>query len=165
MSTSNPKIAIMGFSWGGVNAVTTAFGKKPKDAPQTLAQAKFAAHIAFYPVCDIWVKNGIASRVVDQSSPTGAPVQIHNGTRDDYDTTPAVCESLKAAHPQMPLEIILYEGAAHGFDSTNSNAIQFFDPVAKNGKGGQVILVGQDQARNQSKDKVLTFLKKHLPGQ
>lgn len=159
------KIAIMGFSWGGVNAVTTAFGKKPKDAPQTLAQAKFAAHIAFYPVCDIWVKNGIASRVVDQSSPTGAPVQIHNGTRDDYDTTPAVCESLKAAHPQMPLEIILYEGAAHGFDSTNSNAIQFFDPVAKNGKGGQVILVGQDQARNQSKDKALSFLKKHLTGQ
>jgi dienelactone hydrolase len=158
------KIAIMGFSWGGVNAMTTAFGKKPKDAPPSLAQAKFAAHVAFYPVCDIWVKNGIASRVVDPSSPTGAPVQIHNGTRDDYDTTPGVCESLKAAHPQLPLEVFMYEGASHGFDSTQSQPIQFFDPVAKNGKGGQVILVGQDRARQQSKDQVLAFLKKHLQG-
>lgn len=158
------KIAIMGFSWGGVNAVTTAFGKKPKDPPPTLSTAKFAAHVAFYPVCDIWVKNGIASRVVDQSTPTGTPLQIHNGTRDDYDTSPAACESLKAAHPQLPLEVIMYEGAAHGFDSTVSQPIQFFDPVAKNGKGGQVILVGQELARKQSKENVLNFLKKHLSG-
>lgn len=156
------KIAIMGFSWGGVNAVTTAFGKKPKDPPPSLASAKFAAHIAFYPVCDIWVKNGIASRVVDPSSPTGAPIQIHNGTRDDYDTSASVCESLKATHPQMPLEVIMYDGAAHGFDSANAQPIQFFDPVAKNGKGGQVILVSQERARNQSKENVLAFLKKHL---
>jgi dienelactone hydrolase len=158
------KIAIMGFSWGGVNAVTTAFGKKPKDSPPSLAQAKFAAHIAFYPVCDIWVRNGIASRVVDQTNPTGAPVQIHNGTRDDYDTTPDVCQSLKTVHPQMPLEIFMYEGAHHGFDSANSQPIQFFDPVAKNGRGGQVTLVGQDQARAKSKETVLIFLKKHLQG-
>lgn len=158
------KIAIMGFSWGGVNAVTTAFGKKPKDPPQTLLTAKFAAHVAFYPVCDIWVKNGIASRVVDQSTPTGAPLQIHNGTRDDYDTSPTVCESLKTAHPQLPLEVIMYEGSAHGFDSSVSRAVQFFDPVAKNGKGGQVIFVGQEAARHQSKQNVLIFLKKHLSG-
>lgn len=158
------KIAIMGFSWGGVNAVTTAFGKKPKDPPQTLSAAKFAAHVAFYPVCDVWVKNGIASRVVDQSAPTGAPLQIHNGTRDDYDTSPTVCESLKAAHPQLPLEVIMYEGAAHGFDSTVSQPVRFFDPVAKNSKGGQVILVGQELARKQSKENVLNFLKKHLSG-
>jgi dienelactone hydrolase len=158
------KIAIMGFSWGGVNAVTTAFGKKPKDPPPTLSTAKFAAHVAFYPVCDIWVRNGIASRVVDQTNPTGAPIQIHNGTRDDYDTTPDVCQSLKTAHPQMPLEIFMYEGAHHGFDSTNSQPIQFFDPVAKNGRGGQVTLVGQDQARAKSKETVLIFLKKHLQG-
>lgn len=158
------KIAIMGFSWGGVNAMTTAFGKKPKDSPQSLAQAKFAAHIAFYPVCDIWVRNGIASRVVDQSNPTGLPVQIHNGTRDDYDTSPDVCQSLKAAHPQMPLEVFMYEGASHGFDSATSQPIQFFDPVAKNAKGGQVTLVGQDKARAQSKEAVLMFLKKQLQG-
>lgn len=156
------KIAIMGFSWGGVNAVTTAFGKKPRDAPATLSPARFAAHIAFYPVCDIWVKNGIASRVVDQSTPTGAPLQIHNGTRDDYDTSPAVCESLKAVHPRIPLEVIMYEGAAHGFDSAISQPVQFFDPVAKNGKGGPVTLVGLESARNSSKDNVLVFLKKHL---
>ena len=158
------KIAIVGFSWGGVNAVTTAFGKKPKDSPQTLAQAKFAAHVAFYPVCDIWLKNGIASRVVDQSNPTGAPIQIHNGTKDDYDTSPDVCVRLKTAHPKMPLEVFMYEGASHGFDSANSQPIQFFDPVAKNGKGGQVVLVGQDRAKNQSKESVLPFLKKHLQG-
>ena len=156
------KISIMGFSWGGVNAMTTAFGKKPKDSPQSLAQAKFAAHIAFYPVCDIWVKNGIASRVVDQSTPTGAPIQIHNGTRDDYDTSPAICESLKAAHPLMPLEVIMYPGAYHGFDSANKQGIQFLDPVAKNGKGGQVMLVGDETARNQSKENVISFLRKHL---
>lgn len=165
--SSHPKldkdrIAIMGFSWGGVNSVTTAFGKKPKDAPQSLELAKFAAHIAFYPVCDIWVKNGIASRVVDQSMPTGAPLQIHNGTRDDYDTSPFICEELRAAHPKLPLEVIMYENAAHGFDSINTQPIQFFDPVAKNGNGGRVTLVGQDQARIQSMKNVLAFLKKHF---
>lgn len=156
------KISIFGFSWGGVNAVTTAFGKKPKDSPETLAKAKFAAHVAFYPVCDIWIKNGIASRVVDQASPTGAPIQIHNGSKDDYDTSPDVCERLKTAHPKMPLEVFMYEGASHGFDSANPQPIQFFDPVAKNGKGGQVVLVGQDRAKSLSKEAVLTFLKKHL---
>ena len=157
------KIAIMGFSWGGVNALTTAFGKKPKDSPQSLVQAKFASHIAFYPVCDICVKNGIASRVVDQSMPSGAPVQIHNGTRDDYDTFPTVCESLKAAHPQMPIEVMMYSGASHGFDSAKTEPIKFFDPVAKNGKGGQVILVGDEGARNQAKENVISFLRKHMP--
>ena len=158
------KIAILGFSWGGVNAMTTAFGKEPKDSPPNLAQAKFAAHIAFYPICDIWVKNGIASRVVDQSNPTGAPVQIHNGTRDDYDTTPVVCQSLITAHPQLPLEVFMYEGASHGFDSSTTQPIQVFDPVAKNAKGGQVTLVGQDRARAQSKENLLMFLKKQLQG-
>lgn len=158
------KIAIMGFSWGGVNAMTTAFGKKPKDGPSNLEQAKFAAHIAFYPVCDIWVTNGIASRVIDQSNPTGAPVQIHNGTQDDYDTSPDVCQSLKAAHPQLPLEVFMYEGAHHGFDMTTSQPIRVFDPVAKNGRGAQVTLAGQDRARARSKEAVLTFLNKHLKG-
>ncbi len=158
------KIAIMGFSWGGVNAMATAFGKKPKDNPPSLSQAKFAAHIAFYPVCDVWVLNGIAARAIDQSKPTGAPVQIHNGTRDDYDTNPEVCLSLKTAHPQLPLEVLMYEGASHGFDSATSQPIQFFDPVAKNGKGGRVTLAGQDKARAQSKEAVLVFLKKHLQG-
>ena len=64
----------------------------------------------------------------------------------------------------MPLEVFMYEGASHGFDSANSQLIQFFDPVAKNGKGGQVVLVGQDRAKNQSKESVLPFLKKHLQG-
>ena len=157
------KIAIMGFSWGGVNAMATAFGKKSKDFPAELLNAKFAAHIAFYPVCDVWVKNGIASRTVDLSKPTGAPIQIHNGTRDDYDTTPNICESLKTTHPLMPLEVLMYDDATHGFDSANSQAIQFYDPVAKNGKGGQVKLVGDEQAKNKARANVLGFLKRSLP--
>jgi hypothetical protein len=36
--------------------------------------------------------------------------------------------------------------------------------VAKNAKGGQVTLVGQDRARAQSKETLLMFLKKQLQG-
>lgn len=157
------KIVIMGFSWGGVNAMATAFGKKSKNPPIELSNAKFAAHIAFYPVCDVWVKNGIASRSVDLSTPTGAPVQIHNGTRDDYDTAPNICESLKTAHPLMPIELLMYEDATHGFDSANAQAVQFYDPVAKNGKGGQVKVIGDEQARSRAKASVLDFLRRSLP--
>jgi dienelactone hydrolase len=153
----------MGFSWGGVNAMATAFGKKSKNPPIELSNAKFAAHIAFYPVCDVWVKNGIASRSVDLSTPTGAPVQIHNGTRDDYDTAPNICESLKTAHPLMPIELLMYEDATHGFDSANAQAVQFYDPVAKNGKGGQVKVIGDEQARSRAKASVLDFLRRSLP--
>ena len=45
-----------GVFMGGVNAMATAFGKKSKNPPIELSNAKFAAHIAFYPVCDVWVK-------------------------------------------------------------------------------------------------------------
>ncbi len=58
----------------------------------------------------------------------------------------------------------MYEGASHGFDSSTTQPIQVFDPVAKNAKGGQVTLVGQDRARAQSKETLLMFLKKQLQG-
>ena len=63
----------------------------------------------------------------------------------------------------MPLEVLMYDDATHGFDSANSQAIQFYDPVAKNGKGGQVKLVGDEQAKNKARANVLGFLKRSLP--
>jgi len=161
-SIDRSKIAILGFSWGGVNAMATAFGKKPRNPPSALADARFAAHVAFYPSCDIWVKNGVASRVVDVSSPTGAPVQIHNGLDDDYDSDPRICERLKTDHPALPLDVFLYADAYHGFDSVVQKTFQFFDPVAKNLKGGIVRFAGNPKARDLAAANVLAFLSKVL---
>lgn len=156
------RIAVMGFSWGGVNAMSVGFGKLPGQPPQELRQSRFAAIIAFYPICDVWLRNGVASKVVDTTRPTGAPVQIHNGTADDYDTSPRVCEQMRADHPGMPIELHLYAGARHGFDSDRIEPARFFDPVAKNLRGGEIVLQGDPRARDAAKAHVLAFLSRVL---
>ena len=156
------KIAIMGFSWGGVLSLSTAFGLKPNNLPFSFRTDKFAAHIAFYPVCDLWINNGPGTKFVNQNVTSKQPVQIHNGTMDDYDESPDACLNLKNRYSNMNIELHIYEGATHAFDSLNLNPRKIYDSTAKNQKGSEINLIGNEEHRSKAKENVLRFLNENL---
>lgn len=127
------RIAIMGFSWGGVVSVLSAT-RRYADA---LAEPGlgFAAHAAFYPV--LWSYNRAPGH--ELRGLTGAPVLIHAGAADAYDT-PEVCEGFLAGldpADRAHVELVVHPGATHAFDR-DMPAKTVHDPYAHNGKGGEV---------------------------
>lgn len=162
---SNPKIdpnkiGIMGFSWGGVNTMTVVFDKKPKNAPASLDNAKFNAAVAFYPLCDAWVKGGRGSKLMDLSHPTDAPLLIQIGTKDDYELSPDMCDKIKADNPKLNLSVYTYEGDTHGFDMQSDKEVTAFDPTAKGGKGAQITMRADKQNGELARTRTVEFFKK-----
>jgi dienelactone hydrolase len=106
-------IGIMGGSRGGWATLTAMY--KPADAGNPLGEAKrdsFTAAIALYPGCEFATpdRHGLYTPL--------APVLILIGDKDDW--TPAepcrqLAEASRAAG--FPVEIKVYPGAYHSFDS------------------------------------------------
>lgn len=68
------RIAIMGFSKGGISALYSSMDRFQEHyAPQGV---KFAAHLAFYPACNL--------RHIDDTKVSKSPVRIFHGVADDY---------------------------------------------------------------------------------
>lgn len=127
------RIAIMGFSWGGVVSVLSA----TRRYAEALAEpgTRFAAHAAFYPV--LWSYNRAPGH--ELRGLTGAPLLIQAGGADAYDT-PEVCDSFLAgldAADRVHIELVVHPGATHAFDR-DMPAKTINDPYAHNGKGGDV---------------------------
>lgn len=103
------KIGVIGFSKGGVGAMTTSFEKLR--AALVPGDLKYALHIPFYGGC------------VQYAKTSGSPILMFLGTKDDYFTT-EVCQknvdTLKSLGAD--LKFVVYEGAMHGFDTTNPRA-------------------------------------------
>jgi dienelactone hydrolase len=100
------KIAIMGWSLGGLVSITTAFA----DLNQSVLNNKihFAAHIAFYPPCNLIYPNDRLD---------GSPWLYLHGGADDY-TQPADCLNLLASlRNSAVINAVLYPGASHAFDN------------------------------------------------
>lgn len=154
------RVGITGFSWGGVLALATAFGAVPSGVPG-LPNGGFRAHAPFYPSCEVWLPGGSAERLISLHSPTGAPVLLHNGTRDDYDSSSDVCARLPAAHPKMPLEVVMVSEATHGFDGEQAYP-PFYDPRAKGGKGSEVRMLPNPVEGARARERVAVFFKQHL---
>lgn len=127
------RIAIMGFSWGGVVSVLSATRRYADAlAPPGL---RFAAHAAFYPV--LWSYNRAPGHELRDL--TGAPLLIHAGAADAYDT-PEVCDAFLgglAAADRAHVELVVHPGATHAFDRDMPSKT-IHDPYAHNGKGGPV---------------------------
>ncbi|MBL8495457.1 MAG: dienelactone hydrolase family protein [Rhodocyclaceae bacterium] len=108
------RIALMGFSHGGIvalNAATTwAFRTfAPKSGPS------FRAFIALYPYCNV--------SFPEQAQISG-PLRIHIGELDDW--TPAVpCERMTShlVKRGQNAGITVYPGAHHGFDAVDAGRI------------------------------------------
>jgi len=90
------KIGFTGYSYGGMEALFLAY--KPF---QTLLNGSFAAHLPFYPACD----------AVMQEDMTNAPMKIILAELDDYTPAKFCIDYAKKKN----LDILVYEGAHHGF--------------------------------------------------
>jgi dienelactone hydrolase len=167
------RIGIMGGSHGGMT--TLAAMAAPVKETDPLAGAKsngFVAGIALYPNCGLWYgewrtvrQNKDFGPVVSHSGvykPIG-PVLILTGEKDDW--TPAEeCRQMVevSRKASLPLDIIIYPGAYHSFDSNNPvvynpNRSAISSPTGKGATTG-----GNSAAWADAKKQVAVFFAKHL---
>lgn len=159
------RIGVMGFSWGGVMAVTMASKlvqeRLGSDVPVPIAFAPF------YPTCTVMLRNisnrwhpffGWHVRMGER------PMLIQVGNDDDYEEGDRACDPLVAAWPEATrasTSIIYYDGATHGFD-TQMPGSSFFDQYARGGKGGQVRFFPSPRDAEASRNAVAAFFSKSL---
>jgi dienelactone hydrolase len=163
------RVAVMGGSHGGSSTLATIV-----DSASNAAEGKFAAAVALYPGCGAsfgtWsVKraNEPGRPIVDYSGvfKPRAPLLILIGELDDW--TPAKpCQRLAAAAKAAgyPVEIKVYPGAHHSFDSL---APVRFVPNRRNinaASGRGATTGGNAEAWADAIGQVDAFLRKHLAG-
>jgi dienelactone hydrolase len=154
------RIAIIGFSWGGVVAMLAATRRYTDDLAAP-GQA-FAAHAAFYPV--LWSYNKAPGH--DFADLTGAPVLIQAGADDAYDD-PDVCEAfLDRLDPttRAQVDLKVWPGATHAFDR-DLPAKTIVDPYAHNGAGGPVRFEFNRTAAEGARAAMVGFLTRASGGQ
>jgi dienelactone hydrolase len=162
------RVAVMGGSHGGSTTLAAIV-----DVPQNARPdgAQFAAAIALYPGCGRSMGDWSVARTNGGHDIVGysgafkplAPLLILTGERDDW--TPAEpCRKLAAAAQAAgyPVEIVVYPGAHHSFDSP---ARLLFLPERRNinsptGKGATT--AGDPQAWADAMKRVENFLAAHL---
>jgi len=104
------RIAVMGFAKGGNVALNTAL--EPVRRAVIGDELRFAAHIAFYPACNIRL---VASQV------DGSPILHLHGTDDDWSTyKPCVAWTDWFRSKGVNVENKLYQHAGQGFDGDQS---------------------------------------------
>ena len=150
------KIGIMGFSWGGVVAMLS---REIQLADSSQSSLRFAAHVAFYPVC--WVYTAIPPYNI--SVTTQAPLMILTGELDDYDT-PDSCDIWRSSlseSEQHLVDIHVYKNAYHGFNGFEAEKV-VPDPYSHLGQGGNVTMKPNKKARKQANKAVIEFFKSRL---
>lgn len=150
------RIAVLGFSWGGVvsmlaanESYTQQFGKGNS----------FAAFVAHYPIC--WAYNiGIPGITFEDL--TDAPLLIQVGSLDDYDEGGATCQNLVASLPiaqQENVQVKVYNHSHHAWDRLEAPVV-VEDSFSHLGQGGEVDIAPNKYAAKKSRKKVLKFMKK-----
>lgn len=150
------KIAIIGFSWGGV--VTMLSATEPY-ANLWGNGRRFAAHVAHYPVC--WGYNIIPG--YEFAELTGAPVLIQAGELDNYDQ-PESCPNLVASlsqESQQFVQVKVYRNATHAWDRLEPERT-VFDPFACLGAGCEVTFTANPRRAKQALRKATRFFKQTL---
>lgn len=144
------RIAVMGFSWGGVVSLLSA--TKANAARYAEPGTAFVAHAGFYPV--LWSYNRAPGH--DLRDLTGAPVLVQAGADDAYDD-PEVCAAfLDSLTPEdrAHVRMIVHPGATHAFDR-DLPAKTVVDPAAHKGKGGPVRFEFNPAAANAARAAVV----------
>ena len=147
------RIAVMGFSWGGVVSLLSA----TRRYADVLAEpgTGFVAHAAFYPA--LWSYNRAPGH--EFADLTGAAVLIQAGEADAYDD-PGVCEaflSSLAPADRAHVTLVIHPGATHAFDR-DLPAKTIHDPYAHNGRGGPVRFEFNPAATAAAQVRLVEFL-------
>lgn len=156
-------IGVMGFSWGG-NVTLRAASKPTRDAfAADLADLRFAAHAAFYPVC--WSHTKLAGDPGGAYSAfTGAPVLVLAGGEDDYgapDDCVKLVEQLNVPS-NGTVSLQFYPTGTHGWDTPAGLGRSLYDPVAFQGKGGTVRFTPDREIAAESRARAAEFFAKYL---
>ena len=166
------RIGVLGFSWGGVNAMAAAerayvgmFG----------AGRQFKAHVAHYPVCYAY-NNPVpglpppAQMGTQFVHLTGAPVLIQVGSLDDYDNGAEHCRALaRSVNPGNGNAVTVAEiaGAYHAFDRLMV-PIVVNDPFANEGSYfttgvvPQVTMAPDVAQAHAARERLVRFFRRHL---
>jgi dienelactone hydrolase len=167
------RIGIMGGSHGGMTTLAAMVASVKESDPLSGAKsAGFVAGIALYPNCGLWYGEWKTVRqskdfgpVVSHSGvykPIG-PVLILAGEKDDWTPAEECRQMVEASRKDsLPLDIIIYPGAYHSFDSNNPvvynpNRSAISSPTGKGATTG-----GNPAAWADSKKQVTSFFAKHL---
>jgi dienelactone hydrolase len=141
------RIGMIGWSNGG-STVLSATNLHHRDVAAAIVKPAFA--IAFYPGCEVDLKRGYSP---------AAPLLMLVGQLDDW-TPSAPCAALAKSVTGMPLEIAVYPGAWHGFDS--DAPVRLRKDVPNGVNPGQGVHVGGNPAAwRASRDRVVRFLAEH----
>ena len=159
------RLGVMGFSWGGVMTILMASELVQEQMGQDVP--KPVAFAPFYPVCTNM------ARFVARPDHTffgayqrmgTAPMLIHIGTHDDYETVERPCDALIAMWPTAARERVTVrnvEGATHGFDSQIGSR-QFFDEFANGGRGGRVHVIASHKDAAEARQAIVRFFLTNL---
>ena len=132
------RIAIIGFSFGAEVAHLTAF--ESLRSALDPGQARFAAHVAFYPALNFGV-------VADRGAYTGSPVLMLLGGKDDNLPVTKVESYLayaRAAGNPAPIETVTYPGAYHAWTVPDLVTARFY-PELVSAKKCPLILLGPNR--------------------
>ena len=143
------RIAAIGFSHGGTNAVQVMDAELP---PKKEGRPGFVASVSMYPGCSTTLKKSPAFRAY-------APLLILAGELDDW--TPAQpCKALaeRSRARGEPVEIEVYPDSYHGFDETTPVKVRT-DVVRS---GHHVHVGGNPAAREAAYKRIREFFAKHL---
>jgi len=128
------RIAIIGFSFGAEVAHLTAF--ESLRSALDPGQARFAAHVAFYPALNFGV-------VADRGAYTGSPVLMLLGGKDDNLPVTKVESYLayaRAAGNPAPIETVTYPGAYHAWTVPNLATLRFYPELVSTKKCSLILL-------------------------
>jgi dienelactone hydrolase len=143
------RLAVLGWSNGGSTVLAST---NTQHAEVTEAGRKPRAAVAFYPGCDAEQRRGYS---------TETPLLLMLGEDDDW-TPSQACVELAQTDPTH-IDYKLYPGAHHGFDSRAPLRLRKDVPNGLH-PGAGVHVGGEPDARRDSVQVVLTFLRKQLGG-
>lgn len=157
------RIGIMGFSSGGI--LTVLASSEPL-ARQYGGDARFAAHVGFYPHC--WFLRRIPAGALDTLKPdvlatvTGRPVRILLGGNDDYEA-PESCVAFVDALPPAArghFTLTVYPNATFAWDSVAGSTT--YNRNLNGGRGGMVTVVADREIAAKSRDDTVAYFRERL---
>jgi dienelactone hydrolase len=156
------RIAVAGYSYGGILAMLSLSEGYARSFSGGSSH-RFAAHIAYYPVCYFFGRRLGGRRApyagdIDRS--TGRPLLIIAGAKDEYEG-PDTCEKLKESLSDATRSLTTvhtYPDAGHGFDVPHGRS--YDDSLACFGNGCRVNHFRNAEATADAYRREVEFLRK-----